>query len=240
MNKTKIKLYKFGDTGEYRVVVAKYGFPDDVLKSDNKSGCTDDLEVERISFCRTKRNLESICLCNNFDYFFTMTTNDKVVNRFSLDECQEKIKKIMKAYRRKNKDFKYIFITEECKKGGFHFHGFIKGADDNDFFINNNGFLDHSVFNTLGYCSFIAVDRDRYVGLVRYCSKYITKDCIRNSHNQIYFCSKGLKKAEEFYLNEIPGDVSTWWDNDFCYIKDFHNVKDLDTTFKIFIDTNKD
>ena len=36
------------------------------------------------------------------------------------------------------------------------------------------------------------------------------------------------------------GDVSKWFENDFCYIKDFHNVKDLDTTFKVFIDTNQD
>lgn len=86
---------------------------------------TDKEEVERISISRTKRNIKKICLCNNFDYFATFTVSSKHCDRFHLEEVQDKIKKICKKIKRKNKEFAYIYITEKHKNRCFPFswHG---------------------------------------------------------------------------------------------------------------------
>ena len=87
---------------------------------------TDKEEIERISLSRTKNNIKNICLSNNFEYFATMTVNSENADRFSLQEVQDKMKKICKSIKRKNSDFKYIYITEEHKDGAFHFHRYGK------------------------------------------------------------------------------------------------------------------
>ena len=103
---------------------------------------------------RTKRNIREIALCNNFDYFLTFTINSKNCDRFSLDECQNTLKKLIKAYKRKYNDFSYIIITEKHKNGAFHFHGLCKGLNNNDLYINNNGYLSSHFFDKLGFNSF--------------------------------------------------------------------------------------
>lgn len=86
----------------------------------------DDAEINRVSISRTKRNIREIALSNNFEYFATITVNSKNADRFSLDECQELLRKKFKKLKRINKNFAYIFITEKHKDGAFHFHGLIK------------------------------------------------------------------------------------------------------------------
>ena len=179
-------------------------------------------EVERISLSRTKRNIREIALCNNFDYFLTFTINSKNCDRFSLDACQNTLKKLIKAYKRKYNDFSYVIITEKHKNGAFHFHGLCKGLNNNDLYINNNCYLSSHFFDKLGFNSFSMI-KD-YNKCCNYITKYITKDCVKNSHNQIYIVSRGLKKANRIELKELI-DSSIQWDftNDYCCIK---NIKE--------------
>lgn len=72
---------------------------------------------------RSRRMIREYSLCNDFVYFFTSTVNSAVCNRYSLDATQDKIRYIIKEFvKRKNKDFKYVFITEKHKDGAYHFH----------------------------------------------------------------------------------------------------------------------
>ena len=70
-------------------------------------------EVKRCSLSRTKRNIREISLCNDFNYFVTLTINSDMCDRYSLDIVQDKLKKILKKIKRNNKDFRYLFITEK-------------------------------------------------------------------------------------------------------------------------------
>ena len=97
----------------------------------------DKINSEICSLSRTKRNIKELALCNNFEYFATITVNSINVDRFSLEECQNLLKKNLKKIKRKNSDFGYIFITEKHKNGAFHFHGLVKGID---LYINSNGY----------------------------------------------------------------------------------------------------
>lgn len=190
---------------------------------DIKKHISDKEEIERVSISRTRRNIRELALCNNFEFFATLTINSKYCDRFHLDDCQEKLREILKKIKRKNKDFAYIFITERHKNGAFHFHGLIKGI--NDFYINDNGYYSHKDFDLIGFNSFSKIKH--YTKTCNYILKYITKDCVKNSSGTVYISSRGLKKADSYEIKPI----ACYWDyeNDYCQIKDF-NISEMSQT----------
>lgn len=219
---------------------------DDVYRKKNKKtrdfvpgDLVDKDEVERISLSRTKRRIKEICLCNDFEYFMTVTVSSANCDRFSLQLVQDRMKKLFKKIKRKYSKFKYIFITEKHEKGGFHFHGMIKGIPVEDlilFTVDDNiplkmkhlilmgEILYHfKIFDDeMGWNNFSPIKS--YNKCCSYITKYITNNCIKNENNQIYFCSRGLKKPEEelmidFDLRQIFGD--NVFQNDYCQKKDF-------------------
>lgn len=180
---------------------------------------TDKDEIERISLSRTKRNIREICFCNDFQLFGTFTINSKSADRFSLDSCQDTLKKYLKAYRRVYKNFRYIIITEKHKNGAFHFHGMFKGMED--IYLNDNGYLSSYHFDNLGFNSFSEIKN--YNKCCNYMTKYMSKDLVKNDTNQIYFCSRGLKKADKYEI-ELPKGIKWQFENDFVQIKDSYNL----------------
>lgn len=198
----KIVLNKFQREKGFEEINKKLTFV------DNKD------EYERQSLSRTKRNIKEIALCNDFQYFATITVNNSICDRYNLQVCEEKLQKLCKKIRRKRKDFKYVFICEKHKDGAYHFHGLVKNLD---LYINDNLYYSNLIFDEIGFNSFSKI-KD-YNKCCNYITKYITKDCVRNLHNQIYFCSKGLKKATKYEIPIINIDWS--FENDFCKIKEF-------------------
>lgn len=211
---TRFYLYQYNDEN-IRFVCQKFhrrkGFE---LIGDNKISSSD--EVERVSISRTRRNIRELSLCNNFEYFATLTINSINADRFSLTNCQDLLRKKLKKLKRKNSDFAYLFITEKHKDGAFHFHGLIKGVDD--FYYNENGYLSHKVFDEIGFNSFSHIKS--YSKCCNYITKYITKDCIKNEAGTVYISSRGLKKADKYEIDPINIDWS--FENDFCKIKDIN------------------
>lgn len=219
-------LYSYGNSSYYRLVLPKtnrkgYTLSEVVNDLNNDVHIkTFSAEIDRISLSRTKRNIREICLSNDFEYFVTFTVDSKNADRFSLDECQSLIRKRLKTYQKWIcKDLKYILITEKHKNGAFHFHGMMKGLRESDFYINKNGFLSNRMFDKVGFNSFCNIDGN-YVRCCNYIIKYISKDCIKNSNNQIYFCSRGLKKADRFDV-KIDINIDYTFENDYVKILDF-------------------
>lgn len=214
---TRFFLYNYNGNN-FRIVKVKScrnsGFEE--LKKRNAFIDVNSEEVKRCSLSRTKRNIRELALCNDFEYFATFTVNSEKCDRYSLNDVQDKIKKVLHKIKRKNKDFAFLIITEKHKDGAFHFHGLIKGITD--LYINNNGYLSSMIFdNELGFNSFSKI-KD-YTKCCNYITKYITKDCIKNSHNQIYISSRGLKKATKEEFNNI--DFTPSFTNEYVSIKDF-------------------
>ena len=101
--------------------------------------------------------------------------------------------------RNDNYKFHYILITEKHKNGAFHFHGLFSDLLSTDIYTNQYGYTSSHFFDEqLGFCSFSPI-KD-ILKCANYITKYITKDCIKNEHNQIYICSKGLLRAEVYDL----------------------------------------
>ena len=219
---TKFFLYQYNDNN-LRIVKQKYarnkGFEDIKVNGDK----VDKDEVERISISRTRRNIRELSLCNNFEYFATFTLDPNKCDRYSLTECQNLLRKKLKALKRRNNNFAYLFITEKHKDGAFHFHGLIKGVYD--FYENEFGYLSHELFDTMGFNSFSKI-RD-YNKCCNYITKYITKDCVKNDSGTVYISSRGLKKASRYQIE--PLDIDYQFENDFVAIKDY-NIEKTDTS----------
>lgn len=214
---TRFFLYNYNGNN-FRIVKIKScrnsGF-EEIKKKDSFIDVNSE-EVKRCSLSRTKRNIRELALCNDFEYFATFTVNSEKCDRYVLNDVQDKIKKVLHKIKRKNKDFAFLIITEKHKDGAFHFHGLIKGISD--LYVNNNGYLSSKIFdNELGFNSFSKI-KD-YTKCCNYITKYITKDCIKNSHNQIYISSRGLKKATKEEFNHIEFTPS--FTNEYVAIKDF-------------------
>lgn len=204
-------------------------------------------EVNRISLSRTKRKIKEICLCNDFKYFVTLTVSADNADRYSLKECQGMLQRLIKNYSmrfsRRNLKFNYILITEKHKDGAFHFHGLFSDLLKNDLYTNKFGYISSHFFDEqLGFCSFSEI-KD-IVKCSNYITKYITKDCIRNEHNQIYICSKGLKHPDVYDVSlsnmskEFFNNIFFWsYRNEYCKLKDFR-YSELCDNDKLFLYEN--
>lgn len=229
------RLYSYNGTGNYRIVRLKTfsGYTgrtlSQIIKEFSSPQMVDNFESEssRCSLSRTKRRIKEICLCNEFEYFVTLTINSKNADRFNLDEVQSTLKNKFRTYKRYyNKEFKYIFITEKHKDGAFHFHGMMKNIDENDIYINDFGYYSSHYFDKLGFNSFSKIID--YNKCCSYIMKYITKDCVRNSNGYIYIYSQGLKKCDIFSFslsNDKIIDKFVTFSNDYLDCFDF-NVSD--------------
>ena len=179
---------------------------------------TDKKEVERISLSRTRRNIRELALCNDFDYFCTLTVNSAKCDRYSLDEVQDNLRKCLRNIRNNSDNFKYLVVTEKHVDGAFHFHGLMSGVSD--LYVNQYGYMSNSKLDILGFNSFSRIKSIEKVA--NYILKYITKDCVKNSKNQVYISSRGLKKAERTELNtNINNDIYFSFSNDYVDILDF-------------------
>lgn len=203
-----IRVHYYGT--HFRLICIKQGCSrkKEEKKPHNKEAYTK--EIERISLSRTKREIKELALSNQFEYFATLTINANDCDRHHLQQCQDRLRKLLKKYKRKNKNFAYLFITEKHKDGAFHFHGLVKGLDKTDLerfrlgmpmstslanLVKNGEIIYHSkFFDELGFNSFSKIKN--YFKCCNYILKYITKDCVRNENNQIYIRSRGLKFAE--------------------------------------------
>ena len=227
-------LYNFNNSGFYRLVELKN--TTSLAKSQQKkqpNTSTDNIYYNNIS--RSKKSVKELALCNDFNYFVTLTINNDY-NRYNIDNAFYFLKKFCKKYKRKFSTFSYIFIAEYHRDNAIHFHGLCflpPNAIDFDLYprciLNqkNDKFYHCSssfIFDEFGRNAFQPISFKNKIS--SYILKYITKDCIRTSTHRLYTCSRGLKHADKTYynnekLNEIYNNKK-YFENDFFKIIDFH------------------
>lgn len=227
------KFYQYNDN-ICRIVISKSSYVPHKEIETEKHYITGNTESDICSLSRAKRMIREYSLCNDFKYFFTSTVNSEMADRYSLSECQKNIRKIMKAIKRKNNDFIYLFITEKHKDGAFHFHGL---CSDLELYINNNGYYSSKDFDKLGFNSFSKIKSKEKVS--NYITKYITKDCVKNECGSIYFCSRGLKRATSYELIDFDIIKSglKLWQNDYIIVADY-NIQDLTQEQLLYLSNN--
>lgn len=166
---------------------------------------------------RARNKILEYVLCNDFVFFVTLTLNPDKYDRHNLKQFNYDLSVFIRDYnKRKNADIKYLFIPEQHEDGCWHMHGFIMGLpyDRLELFdIHGEKPLPRYIVDKMkqgnllynfpayekrfGYNIFELIRNKK--ASVLYMCKYLTKDLSRNVKelgNHLYYCSKGLKKAE--------------------------------------------
>jgi hypothetical protein len=202
-------------------------------------GSVNDSKVES-SIARSKSAVQEYALCNDWDWFVTLTIDKEKYDRYNLKEYYKDLSRFLLNYNRYCKEeekVKYLFIPELHKDGAWHIHGLLKGIKEKDLITNENGYLSWKQYQEkFGFISIGSIKDKRRVS--SYIQKYINKDMGKDNkelNNHLYYCSKGLKKAELLYKGS---DVVLLCDWDYESQDGYCRVKMLDSSimdYKNFI-----
>lgn len=227
-------LYNYNNSGFYRLVELKN--TTSLAKSQQKkqpNTSTENIYYNNIS--RSKKSVKELALCNDFNYFVTITIKNDY-NRYNIDNAFSFLSKFCKKYKRKFSSFSYLFIAEYHRNGAIHFHGLcslpsnaiafdlyprtILNQKDNKFYHC----FSSSIFDDFGRNTFQPITSKEKIS--SYILKYITKDCLRTSTHRLYVCSHALKRADKtYYNNEKLKEIynnKKHFENDFYKIIDFN------------------
>ncbi len=184
------------------------------------------------SISRTKKTVYEYALCNDFDFFITLTFDRKKYDSSDLKELKRIVGQWLSNYKKRiNPNIKYLIIPELHKDNKhFHFHGLISNINDiTEFKKSRKGIMRYNWtpwHDKFGFTSLEEIrDKD---AVSKYITKYITKDVIQTFNKHRYLCSKGLKKPKTIfeithYIEEMPCD----FENDFVRIKNLNSYEEF-------------
>jgi len=203
------------------------------------------------SLSRTKSKIFELALCNDWQWFVTLTLNPEHHDRKDLKSYKIKLSTWIKNYNRLHKtNIKYLLIPENHKDGSWHMHGLLMGLPEEHLheFTQDEKLPikilveiahGHKMYSwpayakTFGYISISKIKNIESVS--KYITKYITKDIFSTEielNNHLYYCSKGLKRAEILYQGRLVKDLDEDYSNDYVKIK---TVKDIAEAKSYFI-----
>jgi hypothetical protein len=191
------------------------------------------------AFARAKSMVKQYGLCNEWQYFLTLTISGRKYDRYSLgvyiNDLMQWIRDERKRYRERYGEgiekLSVLLVPENHKDGAWHVHGLVNGipeAEISDFIpgvhpqkLIDKGFKNWpSYADKFGFCSLGEV-KDK-IATVLYVCKYINKHIealkeMRGKH--LYFHSRPLKKAEnvaDVYGRYEELDSVLDWHGRFC------------------------
>ena len=195
------------------------GFESDEEKILSKRECNHyDYKLDQ-SISRTKAKIYEKAMCNDFNFFVTLTFNPEWFppeERKSIKTMAGYILNWFRTYN-KRKDIcgewpiQYILIPELHKDGGVHFHGLIRGINPIDLYINQYGYLDFRPFSSeFGFMNLSKIRNKNAVS--KYILKYITKDIgtVKEIYGHSYYTSKGLAGADLIYCDNYDVSNISW------------------------------
>lgn len=163
------------------------------------------------NIARARSSLLELALCNDWEYFVTLTASKALVERYSLESVYAALLNSVRRERRSGRLIKYVLVPEQHKDGAWHFHGFISGAKMREFsphenlpkYVKDQLFSGCGVFDWSAYSKAVGYTICEPIrspeAAARYVTKYITKDLARSvsqSGDHLYYCSKGLERAK--------------------------------------------
>lgn len=214
---------------------------------------SEDQENERLanSISRSKAKVFEYALCNDFDYFVTLTLDANKYDRYNLSQYIKDLGRFIRYQRQKyDVEFEYILIPEPHKNGAWHMHALFKGLDPGQLKLftlkdkipqkikqlikegrdiyNWTSYADKFGWNTLEKVK----SRE---AISKYITKYISKslevDLKRDKGKKLYYVTRGLKtavKVREGTLtsHELVG-IPFNYENDYVKITDLNALQYL-------------
>jgi hypothetical protein len=176
---------------------------------------------------RARNKVFEYAMCNEWEHFVTLTIDPNKYDRTNLKKYYKDLGEFITNENRKlEKKIKYVLIPELHENGAWHMHGVMMGIPSEQLKKNKHGYLDWERYrNKFGYISIDPI-RDKQK-CASYLTKYVTKEMsntISELNAKSYYCSKGLKVAEEIKkgrLCESLQDLEYDFQNDYVKIKWF-------------------
>ena len=190
------------------------------------------------SISRARSAIHEIVMCNDFEYFVTMTLDKRHHDRYDLDVFRKRLAKWINNYNTKEGvNIKYLLIPERHKDGAYHCHGFLADVPgDHLYRYGVNSRLPYAMLKLIkqgralynwpayakafGFVSLEKIkDKER---AARYVMKYVSKelgsvDAGANKH--LYYCSKGLNRSREVWRGELTKVLEPDFKNEYVSVK---------------------
>lgn len=200
-------------------------------KHENKIGC---------NIRRAKARVQELVICNEWDWFVTLTLDAKKHNRQDLTRWYKELTQWIRNYNRKfNIKIKYLIVPELHGDGvSWHMHGLIMGLSEEHLTQLQRGnkmsksqlerivkgekvYVLEAYERKFGFCSIEPIHNKIAIG------KYISKSMDLSAKNGVtkvnahtYYCSKGLKGAETIKVGTLTKEM--WrekdYGNEFCKV----------------------
>lgn len=167
-------------------------------------------ESLRVSATRSKNMVYYLARSNVWDWFVTLTLDEKKIDRYDFSVVSKKVRKWFDNLRqRKSPDMYYLIVPEQHKDGAWHFHGLIGGCKGLSFVDSGKKDVKGKpIYNfedwKYGFSTATAVEDTEKVS--SYISKYITKTlCESTPGKQRYWVSNNCQRApiEEYCLEGV-------------------------------------
>ena len=223
--KTKIKEYPNGSkvltVYNNALIVKNNDDSIDVSVIEKNERTAEEKELEKLrNLWKIRTKIKDYILCNDFDYFWTLTFD---TDRYNYAAAFEKMGKWLRKMRDKYGIFNYIMIPELHKDGAIHFHGVTGGLNAviRDSGVKHKGV---KVYNCTdwehGFTTLTKIrSREKTAS---YVTKYVTKEMqnsIVEKGKKKYWCSRGLRLPAVSYTDLNLGiDLIPYFKNDVCSI----------------------
>ena len=251
-------------TNKYKLVTLNYlkvgGYEEEknILYIEDKSNRNKNDEKLDNNISRTKSKIFEYALCNDFEYFVTLTLDKSKIDREDINNYIKKLGQYIRDIRKSTgQKIQYLLIPEKHKDNkNWHMHGLIKGLQDlRRYDVSENipkrmkdKILKYrednlSLYEWPGYSKRFGFNCIEPIRNKDACSRYITKYISKNVDNDMgvteknkkkYYCSRGLKIAKNIKKGVIPVEnISYDFTNDYCKIKwlDANQAKEIKKMF---------
>lgn len=201
---------------------------------------------------RTKAKIFELAMCNDWEYFVTLTLNPEYHDRSDLNHYKKKLSTWIKNYNRLHDiSIKYLLIPENHKDGNWHMHGLMMGLPIKylrEFTIGKklplkmiteitkgNTLYDWPAYaKAFGYLSISKIRNAESIS--KYITKYITKNLLQTRislNDHLYYASQGLNRAKIIYQGQLSKDLKEDFGNEYVKIK---TLRTFDEAIQYFTD----
>lgn len=182
---------------------------------------------------RARRKIFDYAICNPFEHFVTLTFDRKRIDATNIQTLFDNVRKKLKAYKRKNQDFKYILIPElHSDKKHYHIHGLVSGISPEDLSEHRPMSDGRMRYNWkywekyFGFTSLLVLDK-QVTRVAKYITKYMTKEISNEFGKDRYIVSRQLKKPQ-LLLQTQDLDVNNYdYETEYVKIKTYDQYNDF-------------
>lgn len=243
-NQTILKRFSNGIETRYKLVTCKC-VRNSGVEDDNDKGkrCTANLEKTDESISRTRSRIFELAFCNEWQWFFTATLDPKKYIRTDLDKFHKDLTQWFRDYNKAHHtSIKFLLIPELHSDGvSWHMHGLLAGLPPSELrrfqigdtmgaTLADKVIRGDVVYNWLPYFKkfgFCDIEPIRsHEAVCKYITKYISKS-LENSVTELnahmYYCSRGLNRAETIKKGTMLDDIAPEFENDYCKVTWFED-----------------